>query len=104
MSHIQFMHWQSLMIDKKQSWNSTVSYKLAVLNKNDQQKEFISADTDKDQLNHKARVNKESHESSENLESMNMTRETSQKHVSHIYRKWKHLFQKEKMTAALSKY
>ena len=35
---------------------------------------------------------------------MNIIRKTSQKHVSHIYRKWKHLFQKEKMTAVLSKY
>ena len=103
-SYIQSTHQQSSMMNKKQSWNLTASCKLAVLNKNNWQKEFISADTNINQLNHEARVNEESHESSENLESMNITRKTPQKHVLHIYRKWKHLFQKEKTATAVSKH
>ena len=87
MSHIQPTHQQSLMVNERQSQNSITSCELAALNKNDQQKESTSADTDKGQSDHKARVSEESHKPSENLESMSTARKMPQKHVLHIYRK-----------------
>jgi len=90
------------MIDKRLSRNSIARSELAISYKNDQQ-QFDSSGTNKDQSSYQDKVSEENCEPSENLEISDKARK-SLKHISRIYNRWKHLFQEEKTTKALPKH
>jgi len=90
------------MIDERQSRNSIARCELAFSKKNDQQ-QFDSSGTNKSQSGHQDKVSEENCESFKNLKISNKARK-SLKHISRIYNRWEHLFQKEETTKALSKH
>ncbi len=90
------------MIDERQSRNSIARCELAFSKKNDQQ-QFDSSGTSKDQPGHKDKVSEKNCEPSKNLEISGKARE-SLKHIPRIYNRWEHLFQEEKTTKALPKH
>ena len=100
---IQLAHRQSSMTNKKQSRKSIARKEFATLIKNTltTKIDFINIETS--QTNHEVRESEKLHAFFEILENVSTSKETT-RHVSHIYRNWKHLFRKETTTTTLFKH
>ena len=100
---IQFAHRQSSMTNEKQSRKSIARKEFATLIKNilTTKIDFINIDTS--QTSHEMRESEKFHAFFEILENVSTSKETT-RHVSHIYKNWKHLFREKTTTTTLFKY
>ena len=100
---IQFAHRQSSMTNEKQSRKSFAKKEFATLIKNILTTKIDFTNIDTNQTSHEMRKSEKFHTSFEILENVSTSKETT-KHVSHIYKNWKHLFREKTTTTILFKH
>ena len=100
---IQSAHRQRSMTNEKQNRESIAKREFAASSKNTLIAEIDFTDINTSQQNHKMKVIEKLDAFSEIFENVNTMRESS-KHVSHIYKNWRHLFREEKTTIVLFKH
>ena len=88
------------MIDEKQHCTAAEICEISTLNKNVFKKKSDSADSHKSQQHQLVRVSEESHAFSVISEILKKYLDL-QTRIPQVYRKWKYLFQKEKMARVL---
>ena len=100
---IQSAHRQRSMTNEKQNRESIAKREFAASSKNTLIAEIDFTDINTSQQNHRVKVIEKLDAFSEIFENVNTMRKSS-RHVSHIYKNWKHLFREEKTTIVLFKH
>ena len=100
---IQFAHRQSSMTNEKQSRKSIARREFATLIKNTLTIKIDFTNIDTSQTSHEVRESEKLHAFFEILENVSTSKETT-RHVSYIYRNWKHLFREKTTTTILFKH